>query len=143
MPLSFIHLGTSKIELLDRKSFTKSAALVRNHAINKLKSPIQVISCLISLRATKRSNIIFFFLREAAVRLFSPLQELRPINEENNLKMKEPNEGALPSMCFKHGVLSADGVDKAARVLFPSIFCLFNVIYWIYYTQPVVYVDVE
>ena len=114
--------------------------------MKKLKLPVQVINWQDKYRVTIVSlkyDIEILSQKNQQLGIFSHLQELRPINEENNLNAKGPDEGTLPSMCFKHGVLSADGVDKAARIIFPSIFCLFNIIYWIYYTQPVVYVDVE
>ncbi len=35
--------------------------------------------------------------------------------------------------------ITAEGIDRSARICFPLSFALFNIAYWIYYTRPVVY----
>lgn len=35
--------------------------------------------------------------------------------------------------------LTADGLDKACRIVFPVSFGVFNFLYWVIYTQPIVY----
>ena len=35
--------------------------------------------------------------------------------------------------------LSADGIDRVSRFLFPALFAFFNFLYWIVYTQPIVF----
>ncbi len=71
------------------------------------------------------------------------LQELRPINEDYCNNKNAPDEDGVAAarrraLCGAgawSGRVSAEAVDKAARLLFPITFCLFNFIYWIYYLQ--------
>jgi hypothetical protein len=37
--------------------------------------------------------------------------------------------------------VTAKGIDRASRIIFPASFILFNVVYWIIYTQEVVFTD--
>ena len=37
--------------------------------------------------------------------------------------------------------VTAQGIDKSARIIFPAGFVLFNIVYWIIYTQHVVFSD--
>ncbi|ELT89100.1 hypothetical protein CAPTEDRAFT_216689 [Capitella teleta] len=37
--------------------------------------------------------------------------------------------------------VTAQGIDKSSRIIFPSAFVLFNVVYWLIYTQEIVFTD--
>ena len=42
-------------------------------------------------------------------------------------------------LMLEKGRFTADGMDRISRVLFPICFGVFNVLYWVIYTKPVVY----
>ena len=45
--------------------------------------------------------------------------------------------GSRVDMCC--GQMTADGMDKCARICFPLCFLLFNICYWSIYSQPTVF----
>ena len=49
--------------------------------------------------------------------------------------------GSRVDMCCGH--MTADGVDKCARILFPTCFLFFNICYWSIYSQPNVFVNTQ
>ena len=44
--------------------------------------------------------------------------------------------GELEKIGFDGGRSLADTVDKASRVLFPTLFAVYNVVYWAAYALP-------
>lgn len=44
--------------------------------------------------------------------------------------------GELEKIGFDGGRSLADTVDKASRVLFPTLFAVYNVVYWAVYALP-------
>ena len=46
-------------------------------------------------------------------------------------------------MSFRDRVMTSDGLDMFSRIFFPILFAIFNLVYWIGYTQKVIFVDVE
>ena len=44
--------------------------------------------------------------------------------------------GDRMDMCC--GQMTADGMDKCARILFPLAFLLFNILYWTIYSRPII-----
>lgn len=72
----------------------------------------------------------------------SNVQELRPINDDCNARNEVSSipEG-LAKVFPQLKNITAEKVDKGARIFFPVVFSLFNIVYWIYYTRDVVYLD--
>ena len=53
------------------------------------------------------------------------------------LLLQDPSKGSLVSAPMGHRLYGKDGarfVDRVSRYLFPAVFLLFNIIYWLIYT---------
>jgi hypothetical protein len=64
--------------------------------------------------------------------------------DEDSPEHVVPKENALMQAMQKYlrldpKKLNAESIDKTSRIIFPAAFALFNLLYWIIYTQPIVF----
>ena len=73
--------------------------------------------------------------------VFILLQELQNSDGETHHVTRAHTRSPIHKVFgLRHnGRLGSDSIDRMARVFFPAFFVVFNIIYWVFYTQPIVH----